>query len=1201
MAFINDFQEKIWRDKYQYKDETYEEFCERVAFTIFADDKRKADRLKASIMDFRTLFGGRINSNIGTHERGLTLFNCFIEPISEEPDSLEGILKTLSNYALTLKSEGGVGFCANFFRPAKTLIRKIGVTSPGSVKFLELFNVASEVITSGSVDKEDSFQGVPTKSSIRKGATMVTMSACHPDIFEFITAKSIPNKLTKMNMSVLVTDAFMYAVDNDLDWDLWFPDINYDRYDKEWDGNFEKWAEKGLPTVVYKTIKAVELWELLLKSSYHRNEPGILFIDTIRRMDNINYLESSICATNPCIAKGTLVTTPNGIFPVETIVKGQGIQTTLGSGRTDSIEVHEDEDVYRVTFYDGFYQDVTMGHIFHTMINDREARKTWSNSKRLSDINVGEFVRKEWYKKFPDIDNTLSRDEGLLIGLYLGDGSFSNYNSFNISCNTTEDNKFIENLFKRLGGDCRINTSEGNCARYYYTNNSKYIKGLFKKLKIDPNGKSFDVCNLINTNRNFILGLIDGLLCSDGNVNLKGRYAQVRFKNSSMLIHNLLKHLFLFVKADYKVYTSCRAGEISKIYGREVIRKKDCPEGIIENDSILNLHAQIKYLSHPEKNEKLKTLIKTKQLNGVKWKTRIKSIEYKGKTTVYDLYEPNSDDWNHEGYVSRGCGEVVGNTGKITHKGKEYNLGDVCDLGSLNLTKYYDMELEVFNKEMFVEDVELMIEALDNVIDISQYPLDMYEYGAKMKRKIGLGICGLGSLFMMMGVRYGGEFSIKFTEDLLSLMMNTAYRTSALLAKEKGPFKLYSDKLLQTGYVKHGGVLDKDVLALIKKYGLRNSALSAIAPTGSLAILAGNVSGGLEPVFLMEFVRWNRVEGKKVDFKYPNVHKGEWFETDYLKEEQIADEIVLMSSDNHFRIDKNQGLCEEITISDYGYTVGKKYGKTEFTTTPGLTVQEHLNILSVVSRFCDLSASKTINLPADISFEEFKVLYGRIHDYGVKGCTTYRDGTSVAVLEAKRDEKVQIIKDKQEEFIDAFKGHESGKIIYDIIKLPEEYPSKGVILRGNNRKWYVHFSFMDVEMKKPFACFISTNTTSKTDITMDAIGGLRKVARKYKLNGKKFEEVEKKFTRQSNHVKIARTLGFLFRHNVPMLDIVKALSDVDNAGPGTLVFRLKKYLMNYVTDIDGDLGMVCPSCGSKDIILQEGCVLCISCGSSLCS
>ncbi len=716
----------------------------------------------------------------------------------------------------------------------------------GLFKFLEIFDKVSEVITSGSVSKEDSYQGKPTKNSIRKGATMVTLSCCHPDIEEFITAKSVPNKLTKMNMSVLITDAFMYAVDNDLHWDLWFPDINHERYDEEWDGDFEKWAAKGYETVVYTTIKAKSLWELLLKSSFNRNEPGLLFIDTIRKMDNLYYLDSSILATNP-------------------------------------------------------------------------------------------------------------------------------------------------------------------------------------------------------------------------------------------------------------------------------------------------------------------------------------------------------------------CGEVVGNTGVIEHKGVSYELGDICNLGSLVLPYYYDMDTKKFNKSLFAKDIELMVDSLDRIIDISDYPLEMYRLAAIMKRKIGLGLAGVGSLFMMMGIRYGSKESVKILEDIMSLFINTAYQKSALLAKEKGPFELYSEKLLEGGYIKNNdNTLTKKTIDLIKKYGLRHSAISAIAPNGTLAILAGNVSGGLEPVFSTEYTRWNRVEGKKVDFNYPKIHKGEWFETEHLKEEVIGDELILMSIDGKYRVDKNQGLCIKQTIRDYGYNKALEYGLKEFSSSSDLSVQEHFNILKVFAKYIDLSCSKTINLPADISFDDFKELYGKIHKQGIKGCTTYREGTSVAILETKKDEQKMVIKEQQQEFLEAFRGHENGQIIRDVVKLPEEFPSKGYVIRAERKKWYLNVAFKNEQMTKPFAIFVNTNDLSPTLITNSAIDALTRAARKHRLGGKKLIDVERKFARQQNSVKVARMLGYLLRHNMPIMDIVNALDEVSDAHVGTFVFRIKKFLMKFITE-PVNLGLECSQCGGKDVVLQEGCSLCRSCGSSKCS
>jgi len=334
-----------------------------------------------------------------------------------------------------------------------------------------------------------------------------------------------------------------------------------------------------------------------------------------------------------------------------------------------------------------------------------------------------------------------------------------------------------------------------------------------------------------------------------------------------------MKHLMLFVKADYKKYLSHKKGYVTHIYGRKVVATKDGFSGVIDNDSILNFYNEVGYISHEEKNNKLLEIIKTCLLYGSKWKTKIVSIEYIGNRTVYDFYEPKSDDWNHEGYVSRGCSEIFGTTGVVDIDGEEKLVSDVCCLGSINIVKFYDVSTKTFNMDKFLDAAALMVKSLDNIIDISDFPLDEYKDGAYLKRKIGVGITGIGSLMMMMNTRYGSEECLVFLEDLMHKFMNKLYVASAMLAKEKGVFPLYNKKLLSGGYVKNSGVLTDDTINLIKKHGLRNSALCAFAPNGSLSILAGNVSGGLEPVFSKEHIRWNRVEGSSTPFTYPDVQK----------------------------------------------------------------------------------------------------------------------------------------------------------------------------------------------------------------------------------------------------------------------------------------------------------------------------------------
>lgn len=1170
MPFIDNFQEKIWKDKYQYKDETYEGFCERISGTIFPLEKKKAAQLKESIMGFRTLFGGRINSNIGIDEKGLTLFNCFIEATVKNPDSLEGIFDAVAKYGLTLKSEGGVGFCANYLRPANTLIRKVGVTTPGAIKFLEIFDKVSEVITSGSVSKEDSYQGVPTKNSIRKGATMVTLSCCHPDIEEFITAKSVPNKLTKMNMSVLITDAFMYAVDNDLDWALWFPDIAHEKYDDEWDGDFEKWASKGYSTVIYKTVKAIYLWELLLKSSYLRNEPGLLFIDTIRKMDNLHYLDSSVNCCNPCQPEWASVLTKNGIKQFRDINVGTEIWSEDGWVEVTNKRSSGIKEVYKYR---------TNAGVFYGTKNHRVV----SNGEKIEIKDAISIDTLEGVCNHTDYDTQVIMD-----GLVLGDGSVHKAsNNLIYLCIGENDKDYFNSEIKNYITKHRASAFK-EFAWEVNTNLLPEEIPLTYERKI-PNRYLYGDTKIV---RSFLRGLFSAngtVLCS--------KYTKaVRLKSSSSKIVEDIQIML----SSLGIRSYITTNKSTKVKHKNGIYKSKESYDINITKHTLLFEQSIGFIQK-YKQKKLIEINNRVLSNREKISFEVTYTEHISTEEVFDItVDGNSHTYWTGGCNVSNCAEIPSNTGIIEHKGKTYELGDICNLGSLVLPYYYNMGTKVFNKKLFIQDIEIMIEALDNIIDISDYPLEMYEQAAKMKRKIGLGVAGVGSLFMMMGIKYGGEESVKVIEDIMDLFMNTAYQKSTMLAKEKGPFELYSEELLNDGYVKNNGTLTTQTIDLIRKYGLRHSAISAIAPNGTLSILAGNVSGGLEPVFSPEYTRWNRVEGKKVDFKYPKSHKGEWFETDYFKEELIADEVILMAIDGKYRIDKNQGLCIKQVIRDYGYNKSLDHGLTEHTSAMELDVQEHFNILKVITSKIDQSSSKTINLPNDVSFEDFKALYGKIHSHGIKGCTTYRAGTSVAVLEVKKKEKDKTIKAQQKEFLETFKEHENGTIIRDVVRLPEEYPSKGYVIRAEKKKFYIHVAFKDEQMTKPFAIFLNTNDQSPTLITNSAIDALTKAARKYRLGGKKLEEVETKFKYQKNSVKIVRMLGYLLRHNLPIIDIIRALDKVEDAHPGTFVFRIKKFLGQFITE-PVDLGITCSECGGTDVILQEGCTLCRSCGSSKCS
>jgi ribonucleoside-diphosphate reductase alpha chain len=298
--FLNEFSKDIYEQTYKFGDEDINTTHLRVAQDLASVETDKiywTQQFLKMLENFNFVPGGRITSNAGTELKGTTYINCFVDGfVGEDQDSMEGILDTLRRQALILKSEGGYGFCADVMRPRGTFIRGIGNESPGSVRMLDMWDTQSSVITEGSGKKSKKKN---SKGKIRKGAQMVTVSIWHPDIEEFITAKQTSGRLTKFNMSVLVTDDFMTAVEKNQPWNLEFPVVGED-YRKEWDGNLGEWKRKGYPTEVYKTFEnANELWNMITTSTYTRNEPGILFVDTMNRMNNLKYCEY-ISATNPC-------------------------------------------------------------------------------------------------------------------------------------------------------------------------------------------------------------------------------------------------------------------------------------------------------------------------------------------------------------------------------------------------------------------------------------------------------------------------------------------------------------------------------------------------------------------------------------------------------------------------------------------------------------------------------------------------------------------------------------------------------------------------------------------------------------------------------------------------------------------------------------------------------------------------------------
>lgn len=273
-----------------------------------------------------------------------------------------------------------------------------------------------------------------------------------------------------------------------------------------------------------------------------------------------------------------------------------------------------------------------------------------------------------------------------------------------------------------------------------------------------------------------------------------------------------------------------------------------------------------------------------------------------------------------------------------------------CLLGSINLaalirdpfTPHAALDIAALEQR-----AAIAVRFLDNVIAISRYPLKAQAEEARAKRRIGLGLTGLADALIFMGQHYGSQAARDTAARWMSAIQNAAYKASAALAAEKGAFPLYDAKaFLDRPNVKR---LDADTCAAIAKHGIRNGCLTSIAPTGTISLLAGNVSSGIEPVF---------------DFTYRR------------------------------RVLQTSGASEE-TVEDFAHQRYRTLHKdgalpAAFVRAGDLAPAAHLAMQAALQPFVDSAISKTINCPEQITFEAFRDVYTQGYEAGLKGCTTYR-------------------------------------------------------------------------------------------------------------------------------------------------------------------------------------------------------------------
>lgn len=1211
--FLFDFSHEVWFSTYKNNlttsilnrpDENVDDTLLRIATDLASaetDPIKWTKLFHEALSDFKMVVGGRISSNAGTGLKGTTYINCFVSGATGyDQDSVEGIFDALTRAAKTLKSEGGYGFCANFIRPRGAFIYGVGVETPGAVEMLNLWDTMSSVITKGSGAEKKAKEG---KNKIRKGAMMVTLSASHPDIIEFITAKQTPGVLSKFNMSVLIPDKLMEAIKTNTSWDLWFPDTTFEKYRSDWDGDFEAWDAKGYPKVIYRTFEnANEIWDIIMQSTYNRNEPGVLFVDRMNQLNNL-HLTERIHSTNPCLTGDTLVATDRGLVRFDNLTLAMNCLTNdATTGKSWNVypapiaKLYNSgvKEVIKLHLSNGMEIECTPDHKIWTEQGYIPASETLNKEVRL---NIDYCFNESWKFEFTPTNEFIgankreykinlpkewNEDVGFILGWATGDGWRTGDNSFGLIFG--KDDAELISKARSIYDSWMVNYTEvvdKNGSTTLYTNSSlmgRFLDQLgFEKCK----AKNKQVPESIFTApRPVVAAFLRALFSSDGSVleMANSNYWVSLCSSSKKLINEVQQLLLMFGISHHTAYFINKSssfdyttteGEDKQYIGHPYYDLRVFGKGIVSFFNEIGFDLEYKKLKLAK--------LQTKRFKNKTSIVSIESIESTGQKEVFDLTENINHSFEAAGITVKNCGEQI------------LPIGGVCLLGSLNLTQFINTNLTDWDYEKLAKLLPIFVRLLDNVNDKTLVPLEEQKWNLENKRRIGIGYLGYGSALYLMRLRYGSKEALKMTEKLCSFVTNKIYQASSALATEKGSYPLFNlEEFLSSKFVKQA--LSDETIEMIKKNGLRNSHLTSIQPTGNTSILANNVSGGLEPIFMPEYIRTSIVavppQGlviPTIDWANQSFSKGDWR---WIKE---GDESLLTTTfeDIVFKIDRNRGLCKETLVEDYAVHTLKKLGQWNSQAswavdTVSLSVDEHVETMKVFARYIDSAMSKTVNLPNNYPYEDFKKLYMNMYDSGyIKGGTTYRAGTMTTVLSAK-DEKKESTNDSRH-----------------ARKRPKELDCDVHHLTVNGEKWVVFVGLLDQQPYELFAGLVDAVDLSKKIKT----GKIIKVATgKYSFQHEDIIEI-KDITKAFNNPTqgaITRLLSTSLRHGVEAKFLVTQLLKTGE-GLNTFAKSLARTLKKYVKEGEALTDSTCPECNSKNLIMSEGCNKCLSCGYSGCS
>ncbi len=891
---------------------------------------------------------GRIISNAGAlaHKPATSTINCTVS--GTIGDSMDNILHKVHEAGLTLKAGSGIGYEFSTLRPRGAYVSGAGAYTSGPLSFMDIYDKMCFTVSSAGG---------------RRGAQMGTFDIGHPDVLEFIRAKRENGRLRQFNLSLLITEEFMQAVNAGTDWPLAFPlrknelddSIDLDNPEhviwREWPihDDLVVRTDGKVACKIYRTVPAQRLWDLIMNSTYDYAEPGFILIDTVNEMNN-NWWCETIRASNPCVTADTWVHTSEGPRQVRKLIGKGFIARIDGQDHVSSPEgffFTARKRVFRLETKQGFSLKLTSDHQILKVTGYAHGKPTtqWCAAGELQRNDKillnNHRTHNKWPGRFGDI-------EGIVLGQAF------------IAAKCHEPYKLYA-------------TKGSNAAKLEplnYSSNENDLAFLILDFTDDFGLKSsvpVITPAIENTSSDFYGGFLRGVFEKNAGLSQdKFSGYSIRLKMPTVALLKGIQRMLL------------RLGIVSNIHASQ-------KELYIAGDNLKEFENSVGFDSD-EKRHALYDAIEScsEKLFHERFTAIVQSVIEDGIEEVYDVQVPGIHCFDANGLHAHNCGEQM-----LPPYGS-------CLLGSINLTQFVRdpfTDRAGFDWEGYRETVAVFTRMLDNVVEINGLPLEQQRHEILTKRRHGMGYLGLGSTLTMLRMKYGEPDSLTFTEQVTQEMAVTGWRTGLALAREKGPapimeqeFEITSEllrkrpEMVQDGlkagdrlpgkilharysrYMQQVAAIDPELVKALAETGCRFTHHTSIAPTGTISLsLANNASNGIEPSFAHHYSRNVIREGRK------SKEKVDVFSFELLAYRELINPRAVPYSDK-----------PEEQLPDY------------FITADDISPKQHVDIQAAAQKWIDSSISKTANVPTHYPYEEFKNIYRYAYEQGLKGCTTFR-------------------------------------------------------------------------------------------------------------------------------------------------------------------------------------------------------------------